>query len=87
MYKVIKYFTDLQDNNYAYYVGDTFPRNGVEVGAERTAELSSDKNLQGVPLIEISIHAPRVGSDRENAMLKRQQELFQSTLPVWGATS
>ena len=52
MYKVIKYFTDLQDNNYAYYVGDTFPRNGVEVGAERIAELSSDKNLQGVPLIE-----------------------------------
>ena len=52
MYKVIKYFTDLQDNNYAYYVGDTFPRNGVEVGAERVAELSSDKNLQGVPLIE-----------------------------------
>ena len=52
MYKVIKSFTDLQDNNYAYYVGDTFPRNGVEVGAERIAELSSDKNLQGVPLIE-----------------------------------
>lgn len=52
MYKVIKYFTDLQDNNYAYYVGDTFPRNDVEVGAERIVELSSDKNLQGVPLIE-----------------------------------
>ena len=52
MYKVIKSFTDLQDNNYAYYVGDTFPRNGVDAGAERVAELSSDKNLQGVPLIE-----------------------------------
>ena len=52
MYKVIKSFTDLQDNNHAYYVGDTFPRNGVEAGAERIAELSSDKNLQGVPLIE-----------------------------------
>ena len=51
MYKVIKSFTDLQDNNYAYSVGDTFPRNGVEAGAERVAELSSDKNLQGVPLI------------------------------------
>ena len=52
MYKVIKCFTDLQDNNYAYSVGDTFPHNGVEVCAERIAELSSDKNLQGVPLIE-----------------------------------
>ena len=59
MYKVIKSFTDLQDNNYAYYVGDTFPRNGVEVGAERIAELSSDKNLQGVPLIEEIAEKPK----------------------------
>ena len=59
MYKVIKYFTDLQDNNYAYYVGDTFPRNGVEVGDERVAELSSDKNLQGVPLIEEVAEKPK----------------------------
>lgn len=59
MYKVIKYFTDLQDNNYAYYVGDTFPRNGVEAGAERIAELSSDKNLQGVPLIEEVVEKPK----------------------------
>ena len=59
MYRVIKPFTDLQDNNYAYYVGDTFPRNGVEVGAERVAELSSDKNLQGVPLIEEVVEKPK----------------------------
>ena len=59
MYKVIKYFTDLQDNNYAYYVGDTVPRNGVEAGAERVAELSSDKNLQGVPLIEEIMEKPK----------------------------
>ena len=52
MYRVIKSFTDLQDNNYAYYVGDTFPHNGVEVGAERIAELASDKNRMGAPLIE-----------------------------------
>ena len=59
MYKVIKSFTDLQDNNYAYYVGDTFPRNGVEAGAERVAELSSNKNLQGVPLIEEVVEKPK----------------------------
>ena len=52
MYKVIKSFTDLQDNNYAYYVGDTFPHNGVEVDAERIEELASNKNRLGVPLIE-----------------------------------
>ena len=59
MYKVIKYFTDLQDNNYAYYVGDTFPRNGVEVGAERIAELASDKNRRGIPLIEEVAEKPK----------------------------
>ena len=52
MYKVIKSFTDLQDNNYAYYVGDTFPHNGAEVDAELIEELASNKNRLGVPLIE-----------------------------------
>ena len=52
MYRVVHKFYDLKDNNHAYSVGDTFPRNGVAACAERVAELSSDKNLQGVPLIE-----------------------------------
>ncbi len=59
MYKVIESFTDLQDNNYVYYVGDTFPRNGVEVGAERIAELASDKNRRGAPLIEEVAEKPK----------------------------
>ena len=59
MYKVIESFTDLQDNNYVYYVGDTFPHNGVEVGAERIAELASDKNRLGVPLIEEFAEKPK----------------------------
>ena len=59
MYKVIKSFTDLQDNNYAYYVGDTFPRNGVEVSAERIAELASDKNRRHIPLIEEIAEKPK----------------------------
>lgn len=52
MYKVINFFTDLQDNNYAYNVGDTFPREGVEVTKERIAELAGKDNQQGKPLIE-----------------------------------
>ena len=59
MYRVIHNFYDLQDNNYAYCVGDTFPHNGVEVGSERIAELASDKNLQGVPLIEEVAEKPK----------------------------
>ena len=35
---------------------------------------------------QISIHAPRVGSDVAKSKLKRLKPIFQSTLPVWGAT-
>lgn len=51
MYKVIKFFVDLQDNNHPYNVGDTFPREGHEVTEERLAELAGSNNKQGVPLI------------------------------------
>ena len=34
----------------------------------------------------ISIHAPRVGSDRGHDLHKVRHRAFQSTLPVWGAT-
>lgn len=51
MYKVIKYFTDLQDNNYPYGVGDVYPREGLSVSDERIKELMSKDNKQGKPLI------------------------------------
>ena len=35
---------------------------------------------------DVSIHAPRVGSDRYQMILDEIRVLFQSTLPVWGAT-
>ena len=34
----------------------------------------------------ISIHAPRVGSDRAAVRASAEVWIFQSTLPVWGAT-
>lgn len=52
MYKVIKFFTDLQDNEHPYNVGDTFPREGTTATEERLAELAGRENKQGVPLIE-----------------------------------
>ena len=52
MYRVIKYFTDLQDNNHEYNVGDIYPHNKKKVSASRIKELSTDKNRQGIPLIE-----------------------------------
>ena len=59
MYRVAHKFYDLQDNNHAYSVGDTFPHDGVEVDAERIAELASDKNRLGVPLIEEVAEKPK----------------------------
>lgn len=51
-YEVIHYFTDLQDFNHPYKVGDVFPRLGMNVTEERLKELSSKNNKQGKPLIE-----------------------------------
>ena len=51
MYKVTKRFYDL-NANHAYSVGDTFPHNGVEVDAERIAELATENNRMRTPLIE-----------------------------------
>ena len=42
----------MQDNNFAYNVGDEFPRKGMSVLPSRINELASDKNRQGVPLFE-----------------------------------
>lgn len=51
-YKVIQRFTDLQDFNHLYKVGDVFPRLGIKVSKSRLDELASSKNKQGKPLIE-----------------------------------
>ena len=52
MYKVIRFFRDLQDKNHAYHVGDSFPHDGVKVSEERLVELSTDANRRHMPLIE-----------------------------------
>ncbi len=36
--------------------------------------------------VDISIHAPRMGSDLDRTTAKASRLLFQSTLPGWGAT-
>ena len=52
MYKVLAYFTDLQDNNYPYTEGKAFPRDGLTVTEARLKELSSTNNKRGIKLIE-----------------------------------
>lgn len=52
MYKVIETFADLQDYNFLYNVGDTYPRMGMLPTPERIAELASNENRLRTPLIE-----------------------------------
>lgn len=52
MYKVIKSFTDLQDNNHLYKEGDTYPRKGFDVLPSRIKELSTTANRRGEILIK-----------------------------------
>lgn len=51
MYKVLKMFHDLQDNNYYYEVGKPYPREGVTVLPSRIKELATNENRIGEPLI------------------------------------
>jgi hypothetical protein len=51
MYKVIRLFADLQDNNHVYNAGDEYPRKGLTVTDKRIAELAGSNNKQGTPLI------------------------------------
>lgn len=51
-YVVVTDFTDKIDKH-IYRAGDTFPRSGVEVSAERVAELTSKDNMRGEVLIKV----------------------------------
>lgn len=55
MYKVIAFFTDLQDNDRPYCVGDVFPHAeaSYHVSESRLAELSGSENKRGMPLIQL----------------------------------
>ena len=73
MYRVIKHFVDLQDNNYKYDVGDTYPRKGLNVLQSRINELASNKNLQKTPLIE-EIHEKVEEHKKKKSVEKADEE-------------
>ena len=71
MYKVVKLFTDLQDSNHLYEVGDEYPRLGLNPGLARIEELKGPNNKQGVPLIE---EVPDFEADKEEEKPTEEQE-------------
>ena len=66
------------DGDWDVYIGISIhaPRVGSDLGVA----------ADGVAGHDISIPAPRVGSDPATLYPSRVIWLFQSTLPVWGAT-
>lgn len=52
-YEVIEMFTDLQDGEHLYNVGDEYPRTGYKPSTKRIDELSGANNKRGKPLIEV----------------------------------
>ena len=72
MYKVIKAFTDLQDNRHAYIAGNPFPRKGLTVTEERLAELSTNANRRGEPLIKLV--ATKGAKPKEKDEAKKETE-------------
>ena len=79
MYKVVKFFRDLQDNNHAYHVGDIFPHDGMEVSEKRLLELSTDANRRHMPLIEkVEIVENEAGETMEEVKAKEPVEDFMN---------
>ena len=73
MFRVIEFFTDLQDGNHAYNVGDTFPREGVTVTADRIKELSGTQNKRGIALIEEVRGAEETATISENETVEPKE--------------
>ncbi len=65
-YEVIKYFTDLEDNDYAYNVGDTFPRLGKQVTEERVAMLLNGNNKRHERLLKAVAEDGVIGEEQTN---------------------
>lgn len=73
MFMVIKSFTDMQDKNYLYLVGDAYPREGFEVSDERLAELSTTANRRGEPLIE-KVEEPKEEKPKSKPRKRKPKE-------------
>lgn len=63
-YKVLRFFNDLQDENFYYETGSVYPRDGLNPSQNRIDELASADNKQGIPLIEPIVEQPKTTKKR-----------------------
>lgn len=73
-YKVIRYFTDLQDGNFKYTEGMTYPREGYVPSDKRIAELAGSQNKQKTPLIQAIPEAVEVETPAEEPIEEEPAE-------------
>lgn len=66
-YEVIRFFTDAQDNEHPYNVGDIYPRNGLSVTKERIRDLLNGNNFQRVRLIQPILHEKTNAKSESNS--------------------
>lgn len=64
MYIVLKNFTDLEDNNHKYTMGEEYPRKGYEPTEERVKALTSGNNKAGIKLLK-EVKAPKKAEPKE----------------------
>ena len=83
MYKVIKHFIDLHDNDHSYNEGDIFPREEVDVSKERIEELAGSNNKQHTPLIELVEETPdnAAGADNAEKTSKAEKKKPENKVP------
>lgn len=74
MFKVVKLFTDLQDDNYKYEVGDEYPRLGLKPSLARIEELKGSDNKQGTPLIVEVVDESLIADESAEEKLKRTRK-------------
>lgn len=74
MYKAIEYFTDLQDSNHAYNVGDEYPRKGYKPTESRVAELSGSGNVRGRAVIAEVVETVVVNEEEKPKKRKKRDE-------------
>lgn len=87
MYRVIRHFTDLQDNGYSYLEGDIYPRDGLAVTKERIAELSGKNNKQKRPLIQKEKEKNRYTRTEINRMPVDKLREFAGETGIGGSES
>lgn len=76
-YVVTRYFTDAQDNEYAYHEGDIYPREGHTVSEARLKDLLSGNNFQRIALIK---RVEKVEAPKKKVV---QEEVQDNENVVW----